>query len=119
MDINNNALIIDDDPDICFMLGEVFKKKNFSVNSAYNLHEAKIAVNIYNPSIIVLDNTLPDGRGVDFIFYIEQNCPESKIILITGDYDTNDDEYTANGHAKFIRKPFTLDKFRSVLETLS
>lgn len=41
------ALIIDDDTDLCFILGEVLKSRNISVSVASSLFDAK---NIIHPA---------------------------------------------------------------------
>lgn len=110
----HSALIIDDDIDLCFMLGEVLKGKNMDVFLANSLSDAKKEITREIPTIIVLDNTLPDGWGSEFIPYLKINCPETKIFLITGDYESSEEDFP--GVTQFIHKPFTLSKFRSVIE---
>ncbi|HEY4337266.1 MAG TPA: response regulator, partial [Puia sp.] len=36
------------------------------------------------PSLIVLDNRLPDGLGIDFIAYLKAQYPAIKILMISG-----------------------------------
>lgn len=115
---SGSALIIDDDTDLCSMLSEVLKGRKIAVTVANTLFEAKLAIKQENPSIIILDNTLPDGNGIEFTGYLKIKCPDSKIIFITGDYEIGNEETAAKGISKIIRKPFTLDKLRAILDLI-
>ena len=102
------ALIIDDEPDICFLLSMILKQKNFDTNYVGKLSDADIALKKELPSIIFLDNHLPDGLGIDFIEHIKLNYPSSKIVMITA-HDTPADRRQAmqRGADLFLGKPFT------------
>jgi response regulator of citrate/malate metabolism len=64
--------------------------------------------------VVILDYTLPVGRGTEIIPDLNQCCPSAKIFLITGDYDNIDEDY--QNVTRFIRKPFSLAHFRSIME---
>lgn len=117
MERNLSALIIDDDSDLSYLLSEVFRSKHIEASVASTLGEAKIAINNKIPTFVVLDNTLPDGYGVDFLEYLNSNFKNCKVIFITGDYE-NDNEYTHTGINQLIRKPFSIAAFRSVLDSV-
>lgn len=109
-----HALIIDDN-DLSFMLGEVLRNRNFSVTVAETLIQAKLEAKNVTPSVIILDYTLPDGKGTEIIPYLNKTCPFAKIFMITGDYDNLEEDF--EGITQFIRKPFSLNNFRSIIET--
>lgn len=111
------ALIIDDDIDICWMLSEVLKSKNFEVVTVNLLQEAEDTTKEFSPEIIVLDNKLPDGYGKDFLPKLRIKFPFSKIIFISGHEDVID-EVEGSGIADSLTKPFTLGMFRSSVEKL-
>jgi DNA-binding NtrC family response regulator len=117
-DMLKTALIIEDDLDLSFMLKEIIKTKGFEVFVVHNLNDAKVLLQGYCPSIIVLDNTLPDGFGLNFAGYLEENYPRAKVLLMTGDYELTLNTEQMRSISKFIRKPFTLDQFRSYIEAL-
>lgn len=110
-------LIIDDEVDICFLLSNLLKKKNFQTQSAFDIHQAKMALAHYTPSVIFLDNHLTDGLGLNFIPYIKQNCPEAKIIMITA-YDDKEsqDEAFDKGVDDFVSKPLRWDILNAAIE---
>jgi two-component system, OmpR family, response regulator len=111
------ALIIDDEVDICFLLTEILKSKQILSLCATSLLEAKSAIKQEQPSIIFLDNNLPDGLGLDFIGYIKKTDPTAKILMITA-HDTNTYKNRAltEGAADYITKPFTKERICSAIE---
>ena len=115
-----DALIIDDELDICFLLKSILKKKDLDVNYVNRLEDAKIALKNNTPPIIFLDNHLPDGLGIDFISYVKTNYPNTKIIMITA-HDTPEDRTKAvqQGVDMFLGKPFTKDAITMALNKLS
>jgi response regulator of citrate/malate metabolism len=82
------------------------------------LSEARSVLKTYFPSIIFLDNHLPDGLGVEFIHYIKLCNPQIKIVIITG-HDTNLSRAREEGASEIIFKPFSSDKIFSIIEEYS
>ncbi len=105
-----NALIIDDESDICFLLNGILKRMNFTTETVNSIAAANTLLLSFQPQIIFLDNHLPDGLGVDFIETIMIKNPKAKIIMITA-HDSAYDRRIAydQGVSDFIGKPFTKD----------
>ena len=114
---NMDALIVEDEMDICFLLTGVFKKKNMHTAYANSLHEASYILSTEQPSILVLDNNLPDGHGIDLIQDLKNDHPTMGIIMITAD-DTpaNKSRALKAGADFFIGKPFKLDTINSTID---
>lgn len=110
-------LIIDDEVDICFLLSNLLKKKNFQTQSAFDIHQAKMALAHYTPAVVFLDNHLTDGLGMNFIPYIKQQFPETKIIMITA-YDDKESKLEAfeKGVDEFVSKPLRWDILNTAIE---
>ena len=117
---NLDALIIDDETDICFLLGNVLKKRDIESKFVNTLREAANILELNDPEIIFLDNHLPDGLGVNFIAYIKRFHPKTKIVMITA-HDTIVDKQKAinEGVDFFIGKPFTKETVNHVMENLA
>jgi two-component system OmpR family response regulator len=113
------ALIIDDEIDICYLLSGILKQKNCHTNYVNNLADAAVELKNSNPLIVFLDNHLPDGLGIDFVDHIKRNYPNTKIVMITA-YDTNADRLQAinKGVDVFIGKPFTKESITNAMESL-
>lgn len=107
---NVKALIIDDETDICYLLSRLLRQKNYDTAFVNNLTDANNALKSDPPELIFLDNHLPDGLGMNYIGFIKEHYPKSKIIMITA-HDSSDDREKAlkNGADFFIGKPFTGD----------
>lgn len=111
------VLIIDDETEICYLLTKILKGKGVECYSVYSLSEAKSFLNTFSPSVIFLDNHLPDGLGIDFLGYLKLNYPEIKVVLITA-HDT----LYINGKnvepedIEIIYKPFNSNRILVALE---
>lgn len=113
------ALIIDDENDICYLLGSLLKKRNIRSKFVNTLRDAANMLELNDPEVIFLDNHLPDGLGVNFIGFIKRFHPLSKIIMITA-HDTVADVNKAykEGVDYFIGKPFSKESINNVIENI-
>jgi DNA-binding NtrC family response regulator len=114
------ALIIDDESDICYLLSNILKYRNVNSTIAGTLSEAKkLMENGMVPCIVFLDNNLPDGAGINFIHQIKDRYPGSKVVMITA-YDTVNDRENASrlGADSFLGKPFSKSMIYGLLEKL-
>jgi two-component system, OmpR family, response regulator len=104
------ALIVDDEVDICFLLSGILRQKNMKPSFVNNLAAARQSLLQGIPTILFLDNHLPDGFGLDFIQYVKKTYPEVKIVMITAhDGLAERKKAQAEGADLFISKPFTRD----------
>jgi len=102
------ALIVDDEKDICFLLGSILKQKNIDSSQANTLLEAEKIIENEAPPVIFLDNHLPDGLGINSIKRIKSKSPQSTIVMITAhDNASERKEALEKGADYFIAKPFT------------
>jgi two-component system OmpR family response regulator len=113
------ALIVDDETDACYLLSSILEHKNLQASFVNTINEAKTVLEEESPSIIFLDNHLPDGFGMNFIPDIKQRLPQAKIIMITA-HDTQADKNKAifQGADHFIGKPFTREIIFKAIESL-
>lgn len=113
-------LIVDDEADICYFLSSSLAKKGYTTTFTHSLEDARDQLKAAQPAILLLDNHLPDGRGVDFVNYVKPLYPDLKIIMITA-HDTPQDRARAygNGVNFFLSKPFTLAEISKAVELLT
>lgn len=105
------VLIIDDEEDICFLVGSILRKNKFTVTSSNTLQEGIELAGSVNPGIIFLDNNLPDGSGIDTIPFFKNVLAEVKIIIISAfDSDEEKEKAFTNGADAFIGKPFSKER---------
>ena len=108
-------LIIEDDPMVAMIHKEYFKRKELSddLNHVSTLEEAKTFLEKSDADLIVLDNYLTDGQGVEYL-------PELKgypIIMITAANDIQTVEAAlTNGVVDYLVKPFTYERFSQAVD---
>ena len=117
--VQSKVLIVDDEPDICYLFERILHKRNLKTGYAYNLADAAISIDTEPPSLVFLDNNLPDGQGVDFIPYLKLNYPATRVIVVTAN-DSSSDMKRAfqQGADDFLSKPLTLDLINRTLDKL-
>ena len=114
------VLIIEDEGDMCLLLNLILDGEDFELDHVQTLLAADEYLQKESPAIIILDNKLPDGFGIDFITYIKQKYPAIKIIMISGFDAAAKDVALENGADIYLEKPFILlhlknnSKMRSV-----
>ena len=114
------VLIVDDELDICYLLGGILKQKKLKTSYVNTLSDAETAIKSDPPEILFLDNHLPDGFGLDFIRYVKVNAPSTKIIMITAhDGAAERNKAYAEGVDFFISKPFNRDIIYATIDQLS
>ena len=111
------ALIVEDDLDICYLVSGILKQKNLQSNYVNSLSDAVKYLSEHTPDILILDNHLPDGLGVEFISFLKQHYPTTGIMMITA-HDTLPDRLNAinKGADYFLGKPFTRTAMAATLE---
>ncbi len=108
-------LIIEDDPMVAMIHKEYFKRKEISNDLSHvsTLEEAKEFLANSDTDLIVLDNYLADGQGIEFL-------PELKgypIIMITAANDVQTVEAAlTNGVVDYLVKPFTYERFSQAID---
>ena len=101
------VLIIEDEGDMCLLLNIILTGKGMELDHVKNLSAAQDYLKQEQPAVVLLDNKLPDGYGVDFISFIKKNYPAIKIIMISGFDGSAKDVALENGADIFLEKPFT------------
>jgi DNA-binding response OmpR family regulator len=117
---NMNILIIEDEGDISLILNLMLKKGDIEIEHVPTLAKAAIQLQKHNPDIVIIDNQLPDGLGIEYIKEIKSNYPLVKIIMITGNTDITDKETALqNGADVFLAKPFNKEQIQAAIDNVS
>ena len=111
-------LIIEDDGEMCLLLNILLGEEEMVLNHVNNILDADEYLKKERPSVIILDNRLPDGFGVDFISYIKKNYPAVRIIMISGFDASVRDVALENGADFFLEKPFTRNQISRAIKNL-
>ncbi|HEX3165405.1 MAG TPA: response regulator [Chitinophagaceae bacterium] len=108
-------LVVEDQGEMCLILDLILSERKFEPAYVNNLLDADEYLQKNKPSLIFLDNKLPDGYGVDFISYVKKKYPLIKIIMISG-FGTARDIAMENGADVFLEKPFSLDNVNQAID---
>ena len=108
-------LVVEDQGETCLILDLILADRKFELDYVNNLLDADEYLSKNKPSIIILDNKLPDGFGVDFISYVKKKYPKIKIIMISG-FSTARDVAMENGADAFLEKPFSMDNVNDAID---
>ena len=110
-------LVVEDQGEIGLWLNIIFNEKDYELDYVHNLLSADEYLQETEPSVIILDNKLPDGFGVDFISYIKKKYPGVKIIMISG-FPTVREVALQNGADLFFDKPFSSEELHNAINKL-
>jgi two-component system OmpR family response regulator len=111
-------LIVEDEGDMCLVLEMILHKKDVSIHHVKKISAAEEYLKNSTPDLILLDNRLPDGLGVDFIYFIKNFYPAVKIIMISGKDGALKDIALHNGADLFLPKPFSRKELLRSVESL-
>ena len=113
--IAKKILLVEDEGEIGVALDLILSARQLELDYVNTLLDADEYLHKYKPAVIILDNKLPDGFGVDFISYVRKKYPDIKIIMISG-FSTARDVALNNGADIFLEKPFSMDKINEAMD---
>ena len=103
---NVTILSIDDDPQICFALGELFKFQGWRAVSASDVASGLEAFRRYSPDIVLIDYHMPGVSGIEGVKLLRRQSSSVPIIVFTIDESqTVADTFLAAGASDFALKP--------------
>ncbi len=84
--MNKEILVIDDNPDIRFLICNILKDKNFSIRSAANFDQAVLEINKKLPDLAIIDIKLDRAEkdGIDLLKTIIKKNSSIPVIMISG-----------------------------------
>lgn len=112
------VLIIEDEGDMCLLLNIILNSNDVELDHVKNLKAAAAYLQAEQPSLVLLDNKLPDGFGVDFIPEVKKNHPTIKVAMISGFDGAAEDIALHNGADTYIKKPFTREQLSRLVKGL-
>lgn len=115
-----HILVVDDEPDICWALGNILQREDYHVTLVMNGKEALQLAKDMNFKVAFIDVKLLDMDGIELCRLIREVAPDTTRVVISG-YLYRDDDVVQQGlkegvFAEFIGKPFNLDEINQVVE---
>jgi two-component system nitrogen regulation response regulator NtrX len=117
--MKNKILVIDDNPDIRFLICNILKEKNFNVSSASNYEQAALEINNNLPNLAVIDIKLDksDKDGIDLLKLIMSIDKSIPVIMISGHANVQVAvEAIRVGAYEFVEKPFSSEKLLNYIK---
>ena len=111
--MHKEILVIDDNPDIRFLVSNILKDQNFTVRTAANYDQAVFEINKKLPDLAIIDIKLdkPDKDGIDLLKLVTQKNKSTPVIMISGHATVKVAiEAIKIGAYEFIEKPFSKEK---------
>lgn len=107
---NRRYLVVDDEPEMCWIIEQVLKSGGFDVRKAFSAGEALDLVAAASFQGILLDAKLPDMEGMELARRIRAIAPTTPMTMVSG-YFYRDDvairEALQEGLISgFVAKPF-------------
>lgn len=115
--MKKKILIIDDDLDMCTLLGRFLNKKGFDTEMAHNGAKGLARFNEQHFDIVLCDFRLGDKDGKDVLLKIKEANSETIVIIITGYSDIKTAvDVIKLGAFDYITKPLIPDEVINVIE---
>src|SRR5664279_5236047 len=111
-------LIVEDEADMCLLLNILLAGKNIQLDHVKTLSSAASYLASDQPAIVILDNKLPDGFGIDYIQEMKKTHPNLKVIMISGLGAAAKDVAIDSGADIFLDKPFTKEQLYTSIKQL-
>ncbi len=107
-------LIIDDEPDLCFLLSSMLISQGYDVTYFHTLKSGLEAIRLTTPDWVIIDNNLPDGLGWEKSDDILKINEFVNIIKISANPDSprNDNRYNIH----YLIKPI---KVQSIVKLIN
>lgn len=111
-------LLVDDDSFVRQLFKGLLRDKDIVLRTANNCAEARREFHTTDFNLVILDQRLPDGKGLDLFGEMRSERPQQMVMLITGYADIRDAvSAVREGLFDYLTKPFeNLDQLDAVIK---
>lgn len=125
--MNNNILIVDDEPDVLTYLKMILSQHDYVIETASSVDDAMLLLKDFQPDLICLDIMMPKKSGITFYSEIKKD-PKYKtipVVIISGivqseDFDFNSlaPDLSLPPPDRFVEKPVNVSEFAQLIGEL-
>lgn len=109
-------LVIDDEKLIRLTLNNAIKNWGFVPVESATVSASLDLFDLHNPAVTLLDNSSPNGAGLNILREIKNRQPNAFVIMIGGNIEIEETLTTLRaGACDFIAKPINLDELHAVI----
>ena len=117
IDRSSTILCVEDDLDTQEMLQILLSERGYEFASAGTCSAALRLVREKKIALLVLDNSLPDGTGVELCQQVRKFDKQLPIIFVSGSaHEIERFEALKSGANAFLTKPLIFDEFFALLD---
>ncbi|MFP4459855.1 MAG: sigma-54-dependent transcriptional regulator [Candidatus Zixiibacteriota bacterium] len=110
------ALVVDDDRNICQTLVEILQMEDIESKGLNNIEDAIIALDTDDYDLLITDQRLPDGEGLDLLDQKTNISPSTDAYVITGWGNIElAVEAMRRGAKDFMTKPLDMNDFSKTI----
>jgi DNA-binding response OmpR family regulator len=116
------VLIIDDDPDLCQSLWDLFHERHYRVCLAHDETAARRLIGVKDYQVVLIDMKLPDANGAEVLERVRRENPNARTLIITGfaaEMNESVQKALAAGADAVCYKPFDVDQLLQTVERLT
>jgi len=103
-------LIVDDQIDYQFLLGNFLRNLGFKVTAASGGFEAFTFFRERSFDLVISDLEMPLGDGLWLLRKLRTQSWNGKIIIVSGSLDVTSDQLKSEGASAFLQKPYDLNE---------
>ena len=113
---NKKVLVVDDEPAIAGLVGEIVKEFNLEPILLYDPRRASETFKQEKPFMVFSDLTMPGMTGIDLLYKCKEIDSSVHFVIMTG-YGSIESAIEAirNGATDYIQKPLNLDFLRHLI----
>ena len=110
------VLIVDDEPDLCELLGITLQRMHIPSQAVHSLAAAKEALAATPFALCLADLRLPDGDGLELVAWLQERYPGLPVAVITAHGNVESAVRALKlGAFDFLSKPLDLANLRRVV----
>jgi DNA-binding NtrC family response regulator len=109
-------LLVDDEKLIRWSLKQELSKDGFGILEAETVSQALVLLKEFDPDLIILDQKLPDGTGLDMLRQMKNGEGTLPVVMVTA-YDRSDVAVQAMklGAFDYVTKPINIEELKIVI----
>jgi DNA-binding response OmpR family regulator len=118
-EVKGRILCVDDDEDTCEMMTILLGRLGYRVITTDNLNETQVLLEKGRFDLLILDNKLTDGSGVDLCKQLRQEDSPTPILFVSAKaYEADINEAMEAGAQAYLTKPIDVDSLEQIVSEL-
>jgi CheY-like chemotaxis protein len=117
--MGNRILVVDDEPDILYMVRVILKSAGYEVTVVTGVREAIESISTNEPDLVLLDLRLSDGHGWDVLDSMRADGRDERIpvVILSAHVEGEEDNAIERGARAFVTKPFAASSLIETVQT--